>query len=843
MVLAPQTKNPHDPVVPRAKFVSDKGRMVVEVIDNDIMRIEWSGAQGLPADGEPLLSTPMVAKKAHRGASKLDVRNNGTVLETPTLRVEVDPQTLGLKVFDKRQGKLLSEIYPENLQDRYKKIHIDNTGINDPDIEGLASSPRSAGAIDSGWKRQNAFVPNPYGNGFKIFDDGAPIHNQMPVAFFHNGKDNYALYIDNTAKTEWYFDQANHGAAGMVGDYPRMYLISGKNIPEIHRKFMKIQGMPKMPRESSFGWQVSQFGYENWMELFNDLRALEATGMPLPKSVGLDLQWYGELFGNPHVGPPSQMGTFKFNEAPDKFPHPEETIKWLKDRGIEVVPIFEAYIADNSPHYQTMAEKGYLVKNAEKTGPAFLDPRGGGFWRWKGGYLDASNPEARKFYFDNFVLPIAKKGVNNFWLDLTDPELYDANGKYSNHDGIGENHPENHNIFGNYFSQMIDEGYRRHGINERPTTLSRAQTIGEKGMIWTGDIGNGPESLKAHLRMALDNSWAGQPFVSSDTGGFWRRWPDFRSGQIYTRWLAGVTQTGELPVRVHVFNLDNDKEYLPSKIGEKDSNQALLEEHAAMTPYRISLAWETHKKGVPVRSSPSFYNQKDFGLKGWGEVIVGENDLLVAPALEVDQNQRDVRLPNGNKWVHWETKQEYEGGEVLSNVSTRDSQGRFRHPQYARAGAIFPRAYQERASVTDSSKPIPAKNQDLIVRVFPSNKKSRFTLFEDDGHSKEFESGKFRTTAISQHQVGKALTVEVESAKGTYEGAPTERRQQLEIATQNLDVATVTDNGRSLTHFTDRAAFDNATEGYFLDAQTKMILVKTGLKEVQTKQSFKINYK
>jgi alpha-D-xyloside xylohydrolase len=845
IVLSPQSRRNGDPWVPRAKYVSGHGRLVVEVLNDDIMRFEWSPNQGLPPDKEPIYSSPMVSQKVHEGASRLDVREKGTVLETPTLKVTVDPNSLHFTVFDKRKNQTLATIGPEVLHEPYKKFHIDNTGIHDPDIEGIAAKPRNASSIDSGWKGQNALAPNPYGNGMNRFDyEAAPTYNQMPVAFFHNGKNNYGLFVDNPLKTEWFFGGKNHGTVGMWGDHPRMYLIAGENNPDIHNKFMKIQGMPKLPRDSALGWQMSEFGYRNWMEMFDKLRATENAGMPLPRTIGLDLQWYGEMFGNPYAWPPSRMGTFTWDDAPDKFPRAGEVIKWLKDRGIELVPIFEAYIDRNSPHWQKMVDSGFLVKNEHKNGPAYLNPKPGGFWRWEGGYLDASNPDARAFYFDTFMLPLARQGNHNFWLDLTDPELYDVSGKYSNRDGQGENHADNHNLYGNYFSQMVEEGYRRHGINERPVTISRAMTIGPKGMNWSGDINNSPDSLKAHLREALDASWAGQFYLGSDGGGFWRRWPDWRYGQLYTRWLAAATQTAEVPTKVHVFNLEKNQPYLPSEVGEFDSNKANLQEHSALEPYRKSLAYDAHLNGAPLRSSPSFYNQADWGLKGWSEMVVGRNDFLIAPSIDIDENFRNVRLPSGNKWVNYETHELHDGGQVLHNVPSRDKQGRFRHPQFARAGAIFPRSEQQRASIQHGAQHIPPKNHDLVLRVFPNTDQSAFKLFEDDGHSREHEWGQVRSTHITQKQEGNTVNVRIEPSQGSYNGAPGERRHKIELATTNMNVEKVHINGHELHRSHDKNDFlNNWMEGYYVDHQAKMVIVKTGPMNVTWNKHFAIQFK
>jgi len=70
-------------------------------------------------------------------------------------------------------------------------------------------------------------------------------------------------------------------------------------------------------------------------KLFEDLRHLEAMGYPLPRQVyfiwadGRNDSRGGKW--KPEDNTPSRMGRLQWDTRPEAFPHPEETIKWLKD--------------------------------------------------------------------------------------------------------------------------------------------------------------------------------------------------------------------------------------------------------------------------------------------------------------------------------------------------------------------------------------------------------------------------------------------------------------------------------------------------------------------------------
>lgn len=846
VVLSPQTRTIGDPWVPRMKFQSPKGRLVVEVLNDGLARFEWSGDNGLPPDQEPILSTPLIKQKAHEGASHVQVRNNGTEIETPDVILKVDPNTLGITILDKKRGnKFMGHVYPNYLNGLHKEIAVAH-GILEPEVEGVAASPRDSRATDAGYKWDEYFGPRPDGNGMTLYDwNAAPTANQTPVFHFHNGADNYMLLADTGGmKTEGYFKDPSRSYIKIRGEHPRLYLMTGKDIPEAHGKLMDLVGKPSLFPKFMTGYAISMLGHKNWMEQLSMPRNIQNAGMRIPKLLFFDLPWYGMTFGTNNDPSGKEMGIFDWDRRPDKYPTPEVTLKWLRERGVDVAIIMEPYIDERAHDFQHMVNNGYLVKGQNGQGYARIDPRGGGFWPFAGGMFDMSSPGARDYFFKTRLLPRIQEGVQLFWFDLLDPEISNPDGIYSNSDGIGPYHYQNHNIYANYWSTMLKEGVQKYGVKNRVTMMSRASNLGYDGATWTGDINAGQYSMAAHFREVADMSFTGQAGTkTSNVGGFWRRGPQANSDEEYTRWLVHSMIGGDMPPWIHVYNLDTYHRYLPSEIGSWDSNRFAMHERSQMEPYWYSLLWDETQSGMPPRSSPSFYNQKDFGLKGNSELIIGRNDLLMAQSFNQGEGSRNVRLPAGNRWVNWITKESFDGGQTLQNVPVYLPDGKFWPPLYAREGSIFPRTEQRDSSVADNSNDIAPINHDMVLRVFPGPNKGMFKLYEDDGRTNDHKKGAYRTTDIYQQLNGKTLNIDINPSQGSYTDAPSDRKHKLEIATRNLDVDKIHINGHELYRCNSANDFDNWTEGYLIDNANKTIVVKTGPMNVTWQKNFTVTYK
>jgi len=116
-----------------------------------------------------------------------------------------------------------------------------------------------------------------------------------------------------------------------------------------------------------------------------------------------------------------------------------------------------------------------------------------------------------------------------------------------------------------------------------------------------------------------------------------------------------------------------------------------------------------------------------------------------------------------------------------------------------------------------------SKINDLILKIVPSNNKSEFTLYEDDGHSIDYKSSKYSQTIISQIRSGNTITVAVSAIQGNYNGMPLKRKQSVEIAIPNETVLSISINGNSMNKCSD-----NVNENCWIQSSRNSVIAKLG---------------
>ena len=235
------------------------------------------------------------------------------MLTTADLQVTVDRQTLCSTVIDlTREPPLtLTAVCPQDLDQRKKSLAIDPMGMQN--VYGLGEEFRIPGEPNGDWvgsQRQ----PGIYGNEMQPFSDGAVGNAQFPVMYaLGAGRDNYALFVDVLYKQEWDFT-GDSWSMTTAGDPLRWYLLSGPDLPDLRRDYLELTGRPPVPPKPLLGLWVSEYGYDDWAELDDKRRTLDAAQFPQDGFV-LDLQWFGGI----QMGR-SQMGSLSWDL--DNFPDP-----------------------------------------------------------------------------------------------------------------------------------------------------------------------------------------------------------------------------------------------------------------------------------------------------------------------------------------------------------------------------------------------------------------------------------------------------------------------------------------------------------------------------------------
>jgi alpha-glucosidase (family GH31 glycosyl hydrolase) len=200
---------------------------------------------------------------------------------------------------------------------------------------------------------------------------------------------------------------------------------------------------------------------------------------------------------------------------------------------------------------------------------------------------------------------------------------------------------------------------------------------------------------------------------------------------------------------------------------------------------------------------------------GTSQIVAGNGDsqILVQPITTSGATTASVPLPPGAKWIDYWTGTIYEGGKSATVPAPLDQE-----PVFVRAGSIIPMG-----PVMQWVNQVPT--DPLTLDIYPAGTTS-YTLYEDDGVSTDYARGAFSTTKLASANSGKGEVVTIGASTGDYNEKPAARTYVLKINQQTSRPKTVTRDGETIPPLSSRAAFDDATAGWFFDAPAHIVWVK-----------------
>lgn len=333
-------------------------------------------------------------------------------------------------------------------------------------------------------------------------------------------------------------------------------------------------------------------------------------------------------------------GNFEFR--PDRFPDPKGMVDELHAMGFKVMLWVSPFVSPDSQEYRFLRSKGYLVKNADGSGPAILD-----WWNGLSACYDFSNPEAFE-YFTNILKGMQEEfGIDGFKFDAGDPERYQSK----------DIMPFDGKSFDNDHSELWAKVGLQFPYNEfracwKMGGQALVQRLGDKDYSWDGVARLVPSMISAGL--------LGHPYTCPDMigggqfGSFIDIDPDkfdqaliVRSCQIHS--MMPMMQFSVAPWRIlSAENLEICRKY------------ALL--HQEMGQYILKCAEYSAQTGEPI------VRAMDYAFPGQGfedcndQYMLGD-DILVAPVMDTGTS-RTVMLPKG-KWQD-ENGKVYRGGKTYT---------------------------------------------------------------------------------------------------------------------------------------------------------------------------------
>lgn len=454
------------------------------------------------------------------------------------------------------------------------------------------------------------------------------------------------------------------------------YWITAGTPAHIASRYADVTGRSPMLPEWAAGFWQSKLRYRTQEELLEVAREYHRRGLPLSVIVVDFFHW-------------TQLGDWRFE--PSEWPDPDTMVKELESMGVRLMVSVWPSIGVLSENYQPMLRAGYLIAS-ERGAPFHADwPDRHAQVRLPVAFYDATNPEARRFFWDQLRANYYEAGIKVFWLDACEPEINPGhvdNLRLAAGPGaeVLNRYPVDH-------ARGVYEGMQEAGETE-VVSLMRSAWAGSQrwgAALWSGDIPATFASLAAQVRAGLNVAVSGIPWWTSDIGGFHGgdpESPEYR--ELLVRWF-------EYGVWCPLFRLHGDREPRmplsqemtggPNEVwsyGEEACEilTGILRLRERIKPYLLEQMAVAAEKGIPPMRPLWFDFPED--AEAWGvddEYSFGPS-VLVAPVTELGARSRRVYLPAGASWADaW-------SGEVVSGGTWVEANAPLeRIPVYLRDGA------------------------------------------------------------------------------------------------------------------------------------------------------------
>lgn len=420
---------------------------------------------------------------------------------------------------------------------------------------------------------------------------------------------------------------------------------------------------PKFPEWAAGFWQC-KLRYESQDELLEVAREYKRRGIPLSVIVADFFHW-------------TEQGEWKFD--PKYWPDPARMCRELESMGIRLVVSVWPTINPQSENYDEMNSANLLVRTENGQYGTFS-------FHGQQAFIDAMNPETRRFVWGKLKQNYYDYGIRAFWLDEAEPEVHPQ--QFGHLHFYRGNGAQTALLYPYYYAEMAYDGLKAAGETEI-LTLTRAAYAGSQkfgAAVWNGDIKSDWKSLRQSVTSGLSMAMCGIPWWTTDIGGFWggdTEDADFR--ELIVRWFqfglfcpimrlhgARARLKGQIDRHPGIIEPSGGPNEIWS-FGEEDYRiiAKLIETREKLRPYIMQHMDEASRTGTPIMR-PMFFNYSDdpacYELED--QYLFGR-DILFAPILHPGQTARNVYLPKGS-WVSVSDGKTFEGPQTVSTGARLD---------------------------------------------------------------------------------------------------------------------------------------------------------------------------
>jgi alpha-D-xyloside xylohydrolase len=526
-----------------------------------------------------------------------------------------------------------------------------------------------------------------------------------------------------------------------AGNNINYYFVYGKNMDEIVGGYRQLTGKAPIVPQWALGFWQSRERYKTQNEIISTVKEFRNRQIPLDNIV-LDWQYWK----------PDEWGSQQFDTS--RFPDAQGMIDSLHNIYnahimISVWPKFYKGIKN----YDLMNNEGFLyTKLIEENKKDWLG--------YVSTFYDAFNPEAGNFFWQLVNKNLYSKGVDAFWMDASEPDMYSnltiEHRKQLMFPNALGSATKYFNAYPLVNAKVIFEGQQSVDSNKRVFILTRSAYAGSQrygAAVWSGDIGSRWADMKNQISTGVNFSMSGIPYWTMDIGGFAvehrftnptnedsKEWKE-----LMTRWYQFgafcplFRSHGQFPYR-EIFNI--------SKPGEPAYESMLYYDKMRyrLLPYIYSMAAKTYWDNYTIMRGLIMDFPADKNVININDEYLFGSSLLINPVSEMNATNRKVYLPKGSGWYDLYSGKYFEGGQTI-NADAPYS----RIPVFVKEGSVIPAG----PALQYTSQ----KQADTITLFVYTGRNTSFTLYEDDDTTYNYEKGMYATIKCNYDENTKTLTI------------------------------------------------------------------------------------
>jgi alpha-D-xyloside xylohydrolase len=533
-------------------------------------------------------------------------------------------------------------------------------------------------------------------------------------------------------------------------------VFAGPEADTIISAFRNLSGKVPMLPEHAFGFWQCKERYSSSTELINAVTEFRKRKIPLDIIVQ-DWQYWGK-YG---------WGAMKFDE--NFYPNPKGMIDSLHQLNARFsISVWERVNknADIGKAYQ--AANLYLPNED---------------------VVDMLHPQVRKKHWENMDKGIFQKGVDGWWMDAVEPENDKMHGAKC-YLGQGDYYRNTYPLF---VSQAVYEGQRQTTSLKRVNNLTRCAFAGQQRygtIVWSGDVGSTWDAFRRQINAGLGFCITGQPFFTTDIGGFFRpkttQYTDTAYHELLIRWFQYGTFNAIQ--RIHGYKTNTELWLFGDTVLQ--NCKEMIDLRYRLIPYIYSTSWQVSKNNASMmkplvmdfRSDTNVYNknmQFKFGAS-----------FLVAPVVSPKTNTLPVYLPKSTHWFDFYSGKTYQGGQTIIADAPLN-----KIPLFVKAGSIVP--------IGKSMQYVGEKQHDTLeIRIY-TGANGKFTLYEDEGDNYNYEQGKYATIGFKWNELLKKLTVG--NREGSFEGMLQKRVLNIVLVNKTNGIGANFSKGGKLVSYTGKS--------------------------------------